>query len=213
MSGPKSVRTWLATVCAVVMMTALTGPAQAAKPFDPTITLLAAGSWKVCSWTYFDVGAPDYMGATPDEEHGDISLGIFGAGGKVVGGEAALAIALDIGTAPVSQIDLPNVIDDRTGLPGLRVTPAQPTATGVVNVGSGATWYTNLPSLNGTLVPLAEGSGTAVVRLALLTRQGQSWKTAPGMTLPKNITIATECLGMTHSNRGFTIGGGYSRSK
>lgn len=214
MSGPMKVRAWLAAACAVLTITAFAGPVQAARPtpLDTTgVQLMAAGSWVTCPWwPYFDVGNPNYLG---EDEPGDISLGVFGSGGRVVGGQAALAIALDMGTAPVSQIELPNVIDDRTGSLGLRVSPTQPRATGVVNVGPGTTWYSNLPSLSGSLIPLAEGSGTAVVRLALLTRQGQSWKTAPGMTLHKEITVG-ECTGsMTHAFYGFTTGGGYSRSR
>lgn len=222
MLGPSKGRMWLATACAVVLMTALTCPVQAAKPtpIDATGVYLNVTSYReFCpsSQSYFHVGYPSDLDHT-----GDISLGVFGADGKVVGGEAALAWAVDIGSAPVSRIDFPTVIDDKTGSVGMYVSTKRRTATGVLDVGAGANWYTEpyMGGLYGYVTTVTEGSGTAIVRLALLTHKGQSWKTAPGMTLDRVVTVAaadspfvcSSSIGPTGPHA-FTIGGGYSRSK
>lgn len=138
---------------------------------------------------------------------GDIRLGNFGKNGQVVNGDAVLAVAADLGTAPVTSLYLPGVMDPTTGS-FLHLTPDRPTGSGALIGGSGINWNNGLAMQPG-FTTVAEGSGTAVVRFALLTRDNQSWTKAPGATLPLNILVGSTCpvWGAIAEVR-LTVGGG-----
>jgi len=137
---------------------------------------------------------------------GDIPLGAFDRNGRVTGGAAVLAMRVEMGTAPLSSLAFGGTTDAATGQT-ISVTPAKPTASGTVNA-AGLNWNEGL-AFQPQLTTVANGSGSALVHFALLTRRNESWKKAPGVTVPLNVVVG-QCLGATGSQteRALTNGGG-----
>ena len=73
---------------------------------------------------------------------------------------------------------------------------------------AGLNWNEGL-AFQPQLTTVANGSGSALVHFALLTRRNESWKKAPGVTVPLNVVVG-QCLGATGSQteRALTNGGG-----
>jgi hypothetical protein len=210
-------RTWLTAIVAAILILTVTGPGQAknGQPGETgTLGLWPMSSWDACpeAVSFFDVGTP----TGNDIYTGNVTLGMFGRGGRVEGGDYALAMAVDLGTLPASRIDFPNVIDSDTGSAGMYVTPSRPKAMGIVDVGAGTDWLSlGWAPMEGSMTTQAAGQGTAVVRLAMLTREGRSWRKVQGITLNKTVTIVNpspsgNCMtGGTNNPNGFTMGGAY----
>jgi hypothetical protein len=138
---------------------------------------------------------------------GNIALGSFAKNGKVTGGDAVLAVRMDLGSAPVSSLTLPGTTDPATGQM-ITVDAAHPSASGTVNVAPGMNWNNGIGFQPG-LTTLAAGSGTAVVHLSLLTKKSESPSKAPGVTVNLGVTVG-QCLGAVgaHTDHALTIGGG-----
>lgn len=198
-------RLWVSVTCAALFVV-LVSPAHAAKPPPPPNTSGAVFYWFAgVEWCPSSSVVSSWGGS----RGGDIALGRFGPNGKVVDGDAVMVLALDIGSAPVSSLAMPAVTDDATGSQ-LYVSPDRRSATGVVN-SSGLNWNNGL-GLQPQVNTLAEGEGTATVRIALLTRRGQSWKSAPGVTVPLRVIVGN-CVGAYNpqTETPLTIGGGWSK--
>ena len=160
--------------------------AAAAKPIDTTGATLY--TFAAIEWCPNSTVISSWAGT----RGGDITFGAFGRNGRVTGGDAVLVMRADLGTAPVTALNFPGTTDSATGK-AMALTAGQPTASGTVNAAPGTNWNQVL-AFQPELSTKSEGSGTAVVRFALLTRRNQSWRKAPGVTVDLNIIVGN-CIG------------------
>jgi hypothetical protein len=139
--------------------------------------------------------------------YGDVPIGSFAPDGSVIGGEAVIALYLDLGTAPLAALTLPPSTDSETGL-AIKVDPSRPRASGTLNVGAGSTW--NGFSIQPAFFPATDGptSGAARFGIALITHRDQPLREALGVAVDVNVTRG-RCLGAVGAitEHPLTVGG------
>jgi len=190
----------------VLVIASVLVPALPASAFTSTTANLLLHYWSALEWCPGSSGVMSW-GLTSGDA---LPLGSLDSGGQVVGGDAAVEIFVERGTAPVTQLAMPGTTDPNTGS-GATVTSARPKAKGILNVGTGSTWANGFGLQPELTTASTSGTGVARFGVAVITSATEPLSQALGITVDVNIT-AGRCLGPTgpDSTSQLTIGGASS---